>query len=110
MSKKLVLRDPEILDKIVHLADEVLDAREDEDKVIEAIARFVDGALPFDVIIPGDAGDFIEKVDGPAIEFGLEKLVEAIKKLFRKDPAKVAARKARRAARKKAKAEAKAKD
>ena len=99
--KKLVLndKDKEFVASVLDLADDVLDADGDEDKVLEAVADFVDTALPFNVIIPGPIGDIVEELDGPIILEGVENLAAFFKKLFKVDPEKKAARKAKRKAR-----------
>lgn len=116
MAKKLILKDAEFADNVIDLADEMVEIARDannngtppadvEDKVIESVAAFLDSALPFDVIIPGIAGEILEAKDGEVIEDGLEKLVAALKQLFKVDEEKKAARKAKRD-RKKAKRKA----
>lgn len=102
MGKKLILSDDskEFVGSVLDLADDVLEADGDEDKVLDAVAAFVDRALPFDVIIPGPLGGVVEQADGPIILRGVEALAEAFKKAFKVDPERKAERKAARAARK----------
>lgn len=88
----------EVLENAVELAENVLDADGSEDKVIEAVADFLDAMLPLDHLIPGPAGEVLEARDDDAFEA----ILKAIKKAFEVDPEKKAERKARRLERREA--------
>lgn len=109
MEKKLVLKDPEFVHEVVGLVDDLVSAGADEDKALDAVANFVDTVLPFDVFVPGAAGDALEAADGPVIRKGLEELVAFLKKLFQADPEKKAARQAARAKKRAARSRKKSK-
>ena len=97
MSIKIELPEPgKVIDEAVDLAEDVLEADGAEDKVIEAVADFLDALLPLDQIVPGPVGDALEAKDDDAFEVALL----ALKKAFSVDPEKRAERKARRAERK----------
>lgn len=85
-----------VIEGVVDLAEDVLEADGQEDKVIEAIAEFLDAVIPLDALVPGPTGEALEANDGDAFEAALW----AIKKAFEVDPEKRAERKARREKRK----------
>jgi hypothetical protein len=85
-----------VIDEAVDFAEDVLESGGEEDKVIEAVADFLDALLPLDKFIPGPVGDALEAKDDDAFEVALR----ALKKAFEVDPEKRTERRARRAERK----------
>lgn len=96
--KKLLLVDDtrEFASQVIELADDIVEAKGNEDKILDAVASFLDTALPFDLLIPGAVGQAVELADGPVVHEALETLADFLKKLFHADPEKKAARQAKR--------------
>lgn len=89
----------EIVEEALDLADDLLEAGGDEDKVLRSVAHFIDGVLDWETLLPGPLGVVVEAKDGDVIEEGLERLVGLVRKAVKVDPEKKAARQARRDAR-----------
>jgi hypothetical protein len=82
----------EVWEEAKDLTEELADSGADEDRVVHAVADFLDAILPLDKLVPGELGEIAEQADGPIFE----EIVGALVKLFKVDPEKRAERKARR--------------
>jgi len=84
-------------EQVVDLVDDLLDAGEDRDDVIDAVVEFLDSLVRLDLWLPAPVGGIAEVVDGPVIR-AIVSLVVA----FAGDPATRAARREKRTARREA--------
>lgn len=91
--------DGEFWDDAAALVEDLVESGANEEKALDAVASFLDGLLPLDVIVPGPAGKVAELADGPIIRKGVEEIFDWLKELVKVDPEKKAARKAKRAER-----------
>ena len=82
----------EVWEEAKDLTEELVEAGSDEDKVIEAVADFLDAVLPLDKLIPGELGELAESADDEVFEA----VIGGLAGLFKGDPVKRAERRARR--------------
>jgi len=97
----------EVMEDAVTLSEELIAAGGNEEETAKSVAKFLDGMLPMQLLIPGPAGVIAEAADGPILEQLTKKIMKALRASPEKKAkrmAKQAARRQRRAAKKAAKA------